>query len=48
MRVIATIDEPGVVKKILGHLGLPTAIPSPRPARSPPEEPEIFPNYDDF
>jgi hypothetical protein len=48
MRVIATIDEPAVVKKILEHLGLSTEIPSPRPARPPPEDQEIPPDYDAF
>ena len=48
MRVIATIDEPAVVKKILEHLGLTTEVPSPRAARPPPEEPEILPEHDDF
>ena len=36
MKLIALIEEPKVVRKILDHLGLPTDIPSPRPARSPP------------
>ena len=33
MRVVATIDDPVVIRRILTrHLGLPTAVPSPRPA----------------
>jgi hypothetical protein len=36
LKLIALIEEPRVVRKILDHLGLPTDIPSPRPARSPP------------
>ena len=48
MRVIATIDEPAVVKKILEHLGLPTEMPSPKAARPPPEESERFPVHDEF
>src|SRR5206468_7375165 len=31
MRVIATIEDPVVIRKILTHLGLPTEPPSPRP-----------------
>jgi hypothetical protein len=37
LRLIATIDNPDVVRKILAHLGLPTEIPQPFPARSPPQ-----------
>jgi hypothetical protein len=37
MRLIATIDDPGVVGRILRHLGLPSTIPLPAPARAPPE-----------
>jgi hypothetical protein len=36
MRVLAAISEPGVLVKILSHLDLPTALPQPTPARSPP------------
>jgi hypothetical protein len=31
MRVVATIEDPVVIRKILTHLGLPTAAPAPRP-----------------
>jgi len=31
MRVIATIEDPVVIRKILTHLGLPPEPPSPRP-----------------
>jgi hypothetical protein len=31
MRVISTIEDPVVIRKILAHLGLPTDIPPPRP-----------------
>jgi hypothetical protein len=31
MRVVATIEDPGVIRRILMHLGLPTAAPAPRP-----------------
>ncbi len=36
LRLIATIDDPVVIKKILAHLGLPTGCPEALPARSPP------------
>jgi len=42
MRLLATIEEPDVVRKILKHLGLSTEIPEPRPARSPPEQTDLF------
>jgi hypothetical protein len=35
-RIIAAIDDPPLVERILGHLGLPTGRPSVAPARSPP------------
>jgi hypothetical protein len=41
LRFIATIEDPPVVDRILRHLGLPTAIPEPAPARSPPTGPEL-------
>lgn len=43
MKLIALIEEPRVIRENLEHLGLLTAIPSLRPARSPPldwDEPE--------
>jgi len=36
MKIIAAIEEPAVIKKILSHLGLPTKPPEPWPARGPP------------
>jgi hypothetical protein len=36
MRIIAAIEEPTAIKKILSHLGLPTKIPQLAPARAPP------------
>jgi hypothetical protein len=36
MRVVATIEDPVVIRKILTHLGLPTEAPAPRP---PPPDP---------
>jgi hypothetical protein len=37
MRVIAAIDDPPLVERILAHLGLPTERPVISPARSPPQ-----------
>ncbi len=36
LRLIALIDESAVTQRILRHLGLPTEVPEPRPARAPP------------
>ena len=36
MRLVATIAQRAVVDRILRHLGLPTDLPVPRPARAPP------------
>jgi len=38
LRLIATIDDPEVIRRILGHLGLPTTLAPPLPARPPPTE----------
>jgi hypothetical protein len=35
MKVIATIDEPGVIRKILRAMGLPAEAPRAEPARPP-------------
>ena len=43
MSVIATIEAADVLRKILGHLGLPTEPPAPLPARPPPSLPDLFP-----
>jgi hypothetical protein len=37
LRLLATIEDPPVVTKILAHLGLPTAGPVPTPARPQPQ-----------
>ena len=37
LRLIALIEQAAVIKRVLGHLGLPTELPVPRPARAPPE-----------
>jgi hypothetical protein len=36
LRLIALIDEPGVIRRILSHPGLPTEVPAARPSRAPP------------
>jgi hypothetical protein len=36
LRLIALLDESAVTRRILRHLGLPTEVPAPRPARAPP------------
>jgi hypothetical protein len=36
LRLIALIEEAAVIDRILRHLGVPTEIPAPRPARAPP------------
>jgi hypothetical protein len=37
MRLVALIERAAVIARILRHLGLPTEIPPPRPARAPPD-----------
>jgi hypothetical protein len=41
MKLIAMIEEPAVIAKILDHLGLPTELPRVHPARPPPEQLEL-------
>ena len=36
LRLIALIEDAAVIDRILRHLGVPTEIPAPRPARAPP------------
>lgn len=43
MSVIATIEATDVLRKILGHLRLPSEAPRPFPSRSPPSLGELFP-----
>jgi hypothetical protein len=38
LRLLATIEDPPIVTKILTHLGLPTELPTLIPARSPPQQ----------
>jgi hypothetical protein len=42
MVLLATIEDPRIVGRIVGHLGLPTDVPQPRPARSPPAARDLF------
>ncbi len=37
LRLIALIDDPAVIQRVLHHLGLSTAVPKVRPARAPPQ-----------
>jgi hypothetical protein len=41
LRFLAAIEDPLVIRRILGHLGLPTALPKPLPARPPPTTGEL-------
>jgi hypothetical protein len=34
--LVALIEEARVIRRILGHLGLPTEVPAARPSRAPP------------
>jgi len=36
LELIALIEDPTVIRRILSHLGLPTEVPTARPARPPP------------
>jgi len=36
LELVAVIEDPRVIRRILNHLGLPTEVPAARPARSPP------------
>ena len=52
VKVIASIEDPQVIKKILGHLGLESRAPTPWPSRGPPatatfydQYTQIFPSY---
>ena len=42
LRLIALIDEAAVIERLLGHLGVPTTILTPRPARAPPVSADIL------
>ena len=48
LELIALIDAAAVIRRILGHLELPTEVPATRPARPPPLPIGRFkPSYDD-
>ena len=53
MKLIALIEDPAVIAKILYHLGLSSEIPRARPARPPPEQEalelwnSVDPEYDE-
>ena len=36
LTLIALIDDPAVIRRVLNHVELPTAVPEARPARAPP------------
>ena len=42
LRLVALIGQASVVQRILRHLGLPTQVPEPRPARAPPRRHETL------
>lgn len=44
IRIIAAIEDPKVIKKILDHMGLPSSAPRLQPARGPPlsDQGEMF------
>jgi len=44
--LLATIDDPPVIEKILHHLGLPVEAPAPAPARTPAWLPSALPIFD--
>jgi hypothetical protein len=48
LRLLATIEDPKTVTKILNHLGIPTEFPAPLPARSPPWEELRLPGFGDW
>jgi hypothetical protein len=45
LRLIALIDEPGVIRRMLSHLGLPTEVPAVRPSRAPPITLDSVPDH---
>jgi hypothetical protein len=48
LKLIALIDQPSVISKILNHLGLPTTVPSPSTPRPPPGPDEGDLTYEDY
>lgn len=47
MKIIAAIEDPKVIKKILTHLGLPTKAPTPWPVRGPPDTFDEYRPFED-
>jgi hypothetical protein len=47
-KIIAAIENPSVIKKILKHLGLPTTPPTPWNARGPPQSHDDFNQQNQF
>ena len=47
LTLIALIEDPSVVLRLLRHLGLPTEIPEPYPARAPPLPLDVHPAVGD-
>jgi hypothetical protein len=45
MTLIATIEDPRIVRRILEHLGISTEIPRTQPGRAPPNPPDLFPDF---
>jgi hypothetical protein len=41
LRLVATIDDPAVIRRILTHLGIRCSLPTPLPARPPPDMAEL-------
>jgi hypothetical protein len=46
--LVALIQEAPVIRRILGHLGLPTEVPTASPARPPPIPFEPFDHFDHY
>jgi hypothetical protein len=44
MVLVATIEDPRIVRRILGHLGISPDIPQTQPCRAPPALPDLFPD----
>jgi hypothetical protein len=42
LKVIASIEEPRVIKQILDHIGLDATVPSPHAARAPPQKEDFY------
>ena len=42
LRLVALIEQAAVIDRVLRHLGLPTTIPAPAPARAPPGAVGLF------